>query len=185
MSYFRKHDPLNSVLDILKLNTPAGKALVQYHMAVMRQQSDLSIQEREWIAAYVSGLNHCHYCHGVHSVTAREFGVEPELLEALLQEVETAPIEAKMKPLFRLVKQLTEDPARMTNALVDKVLEAGWSEQAVHDAINVCCLFNFMNRLLEGHGIKGRADLYEERGKALQKNGYDPLLTALSQVDAV
>jgi hypothetical protein len=36
-----------------------------------------------------------------------------------------------------------------------------------------------MNRLLEGHGVKGSADLYVARGQALQEAGYAPLLSIL------
>jgi len=32
------------------------------------------------------------------------------------------------------------------------VFDAGSSEQALHDAINVICTFNFMNRIVFGHG---------------------------------
>jgi hypothetical protein len=33
------------------------------------------------------------------------------------------------------------------------MLAAGWAEQALHDAVAVCGLFNMMNRLVEGLGI--------------------------------
>ncbi|MEE8545494.1 MAG: carboxymuconolactone decarboxylase family protein, partial [Alphaproteobacteria bacterium] len=38
--------------------------------AVMRGPCQLSEGERELIAAYVSGLNACTYCLGVHAATA-------------------------------------------------------------------------------------------------------------------
>jgi hypothetical protein len=41
----------------------------------------------------------------------------------------------------------------------------------LHEAVLTICLFNFMNRLLDGHGITGHAALYETRGKALKENG--------------
>jgi hypothetical protein len=43
------------------------------------------------------------------------------------------------------------------------------------------CLFNFMNRLLEGHGVKGSADVYATRGQALHDLGYSPLLAMLAE----
>jgi hypothetical protein len=61
----------------------------------------------------------------------------------------------------------------------DKVLAAGWSERALHDAILTACLFNFMNRLLEGHGVKGSRDIFVSRGTALKQSGYAPLLEFL------
>jgi hypothetical protein len=61
----------------------------------------------------------------------------------------------------------------------DKVFAAGWSERALHDAVLTTCLFNFMNRLLEGHGAKGSAEVYHARGQALKESGYSPLLEYL------
>jgi len=37
------------------------------------------------------------------------------------------------------------------------VFAAGWDEQALYDAICVCALFNFMNRLVEGMGVAPQA----------------------------
>ncbi len=36
-----------------------------------------------------------------------------------------------------------------------------------------------MNRLLEGHGVKGAPEIYASRGKALKEEGYAPLLKLL------
>jgi hypothetical protein len=45
------------------------------------------------------------------------------------------------------------------------IREAGWDETALHSAIAVCCLFSFMNRLVDGHGIEADATLFAERGR--------------------
>lgn len=42
----------------------------------------------------------------------------------------------------------------MTEADANRVYAAGWDEQALFDAVSVCALFNFMNRIVEGSGIK-------------------------------
>ena len=41
-------------------------------------------RQRELIAAYVSGLNACTYCHGTHLAVAAACGVAPEVIKALL-----------------------------------------------------------------------------------------------------
>ena len=33
------------------------------------------------------------------------------------------------------------------------MFEAGWSEEALFDAISVCAVFNMMNRIVEGTGV--------------------------------
>lgn len=54
-----------------------------------------------------------------------------------------------MKPVFRLVLKLTRPPTRVGEADARAVFEAGWNEQALHDAVAVCALFNYMNRLVQ------------------------------------
>ncbi len=179
MTFFPSIEAPGSVGEIIQRNKPAGRALVEYHLAVLRQPSPLSIGERELIAAYVSSLNACQYCAGVHTVTAEAFGLAEGLITDMVDDLEAAEIDEKMRPILRYVRKLTLEPAKMVTADADAVFAAGWDEQALHDAVCVCCLFNFMNRLLEGHGIKGSQEIYQDRGQRLKDGGYAPILELL------
>lgn len=133
---------------------PAGVIpLLEYHDIILRAESPLSVAQRELIAAFVSGLNACDFCYGAHSIIAESFGIESALLAALINGIEDAPVDQEMKPLLAYVKKLTQHPSKVTDAHAQAVYDAGWSEQALHDAITVCALFNFMNRIVEGHGV--------------------------------
>lgn len=179
MAYFRSLPADAGVRHIVSLNPAAGRALMELHEAALRNASGLMPRDKELIAAYVSGLNACQYCYGVHSETARAFGVDATLLEQLLADPESAAVEPRWKPILAYARKLTLHPARMTQADADAVFSAGWSEAELHDAVLTICLFNFMNRLLEGHGVKGNSALYQARGQALRDEGYAPLLRAL------
>ena len=146
--------PENAALGDVYRAFPAKLApLAQYQNNVMRGDSPLSIAERELIAAYVSGLNACDFCHGAHKVHAKAFGIEINVIDALMDDVETANVDDALKPLLRYAGKLTTTPSRMTEADAQTVYDAGWSEEALFDAIQVCGLFNLMNRVLEGTGI--------------------------------
>ncbi|MFD0911307.1 MULTISPECIES: carboxymuconolactone decarboxylase family protein [Ruegeria] len=128
--------------------------LCAYESLVMRGESDLSVAERELIAAYVSGLNACAYCHGAHIVFAKAYGIEVETIEALMEDRDTAPVEDHLKPLLAYIEKLTVSPSRMTEADARAVYAAGWSESALFDAIQVCGVFNLVNRFIEGTGVQ-------------------------------
>ena len=71
----------------------------------------------------------------------------------------------------------------MTQADADAVYAAGWDEQALHDAVAVCALFNFMNRYVQGLGIPADEAFFDEAGRRLHDFGYQgflPLLVALA-----
>lgn len=130
-------------------------ALLDYHDRLLRDWSPLTVGERELIAAFVSGLNACTYCHGAHTLAAQAFGIEPDLIEGLTADLESARVEERLKPLLAYVRKLTLTPSRMVEADARAVFEAGWDERALFDAIGVCALFNFMNRIVEGCGMRG------------------------------
>jgi len=52
------------------------------------------------------------------------------------------------------------------------VFDAGWDESALHGTIALCCMANFMNRLVEGAGIVADPAMFELRGAQAVKAGY-------------
>ncbi|MDE2133839.1 MAG: peroxidase-related enzyme [Alphaproteobacteria bacterium] len=179
MTFLKNLSDDASLLDVFRAYPATARPLIEYHEALMRGESPLSVGERELIAAYVSGLNACAYCHRVHTVTAEAFGIEEGALQALLDNVDTAPVDDRMKTLLRYVNKLTRLPARLTSADAEAVYAAGWNDQALHDTISVCALFNFMNRLVEGIGVTADANYFQLSGKRLYQNGYAGLLKLL------
>lgn len=168
-----------TVPDILKMSPEAGVALMELHEAIMRRPSPLTPGERELIAAYVSGLNKCQYCHGVHAETAKAYGLPSEAIDSMFDDLDAAGFDDKIKPILRFARKLTEAPSSVTDADAQTVYRAGWDEKALHDAIMVVCCFNFMNRLLEGHDVHGHEKMYKQRGPMLKEHGYLPLIRLL------
>lgn len=164
------HDAV--LLDVFRAYPETSRPLLEYHQALLRGPSPLSVAERELIAAYVSGLNACRYCHGVHTATAQAFGIPEGTLAALLDDVGTAAVAERMKPLLRYVGKLTLTPSKITPGDAEAVLAAGWPEQALHDAVAVCGLFNLMNRLVEGLGITAEQDYVQASARRLAGQGY-------------
>jgi len=162
-----------AVPDIWRRWPDHAQFLPKLSEAIMRGPSAFSPGERELIAAYASASNQCHYCFGVHSQTARAFGIEEALLEKLMEDPAAAPVDARMKPVLAYVRKLTLEPARMTQADADAVFAASWDEDALHDAVMVCALFNFMNRVVDGHGIGLEPALLKRRGVMIKEQGYD------------
>jgi uncharacterized peroxidase-related enzyme len=160
------------LLDVFRAYPDTAGPLIDYHQVLMRGESPLSEAQRELIAAYVSGLNDCDYCHGIHQTTAQAFGVDEGLLTNLLEDLGTARIDEPMRTLLRYVRKLTKDPAKVTPTDAQRVLGAGWDEQTLHDAVSVCALFNFMNRFVNGLGITADPDYADLSGNRLAKGGY-------------
>ena len=157
---------------LAKFNTGTGRPLLEFHEVLLRGDSPFTVHERELMAAYVSGVNACQYCCGAHTAAAKEFGVPEILITALIENIETAQVSKKLKPVLAYIRKLTLTPTKMTPKDADAVYAEGWNERALYDAVQVCCLYNFMNRFVEGLGLTQRPDQFPMEGRLIKEGGY-------------
>lgn len=135
------------------LNPAIKKPMHDLGQAIMRGESPLSAAQREFIAAFVSALNRCDYCYKGHVEMAANLGADRAQIDAAAADLDSAPIASDWREMLRFLRKLTLTPAAMTQSDAEAVYASGWNERALHDAILVCCRFNFMNRLSLGHGL--------------------------------
>ncbi len=139
---------------------------------IMRGPSPLSRGDRELIGAFVSQLNSCPYCHDVHNEAVKAYGINGELARQLAEDIDSADVDDRMKPLFALVRKTTEGAYRVTQADFDRAYEQGWDDDAIHDATAVACLFNFMNRFVSTLGIEADEAYLAGAGPRIRDEGY-------------
>lgn len=180
MPYLKSQEDGSDLLGLFRTYPDQARALLQFHETVMRGPSPLTVAERELIAAYVSGLNACGYCHGVHSRTAAAFGLPEAVLSAAILDPDSAPIDARMRPLLRYLGKLTRTPDKMTEQDAEEIFAAGWDDRAFHDAVLVCGIFNMMNRIVMGLGIEGTPDRHQASANRLHTVGYAGLAALIT-----
>ncbi len=159
--------------DVFKNFPIAVRPLLELHDELLRGPAALTVGERELVAAVTSGTNACSFCFGSHALAAERFGIPEDLIRAVLEDVDSADVEEKLKPLLKYVIKLTRDPAKIIKEDADAVLSVGWSEEALHCAVYVCGLFNLMNRIVEGMGVKANMDLMTERGNQIRETSIE------------
>src|SRR5215472_17642509 len=94
--------PENATLaDLRRTYADLLEKLRPYGQRLMRGPSPLTPGERELIAAYVSGVNRCRYCYGAHSVIARGLGIDKSVFETLIDDIDLAPLDPRLKPILR------------------------------------------------------------------------------------
>ena len=95
------------------------------------------------------------------------------MVRAVLEDHRTAPISSGERALFGFLQQLNEAPGTVRREHVDAVRAAGWSDEAIYDAVTVCSLFNFYNRWIDGTGVQDMSPAsYEMSGKRMAEHGY-------------
>ena len=103
MPFFKYLDQYSDITDITFRDRARFAPMDKLSQRLMRGKSPLSNAEKEIIAAYVSGLNECNFCYGSHQAVAENFGIAPETIEALLEDVDTADITNKLKPILHSI----------------------------------------------------------------------------------
>lgn len=97
------------------------------------------------------------------------------LVDAVLRDYRTAPISDPEKTLFGFIEKMNRDSGRLRQEDVDEVKAAGWSEEALYDAITVCALFNFYNKWVDAAGVNDMTTAdYAVSGERLATFGYVP-----------
>lgn len=150
--------------------------LLQFIEAVMTRPSELTKAEREMLAAHVSQKNGCDFCVGAHRWTLAALGVDWAVIDALDAGEASPALAQKFRALLAFAGTLTLHPRDVTQSDIDRLIDAGWSEQAVEDAINVISLFNYVNRIVDALGITAGERYFKRIGKSLAETGYAPLI---------
>jgi uncharacterized peroxidase-related enzyme len=168
----------SGAIAVMKLDMATGAPFADYIAAQLLTNSLLPGEDKELLGAYISRLNNCNYTLGIHKTAFKSFGLDPSIIDALINDIDSAPVSEKLKPVLKFAKILTLTPGSISATDADAVLEAGYSEKEFHDIVMTISLFNFTNRMLDGHGIKGNKELWEERGKELHNSRYQFMIDA-------
>lgn len=93
----------------------------------------------------------------------------------MLENPRTAPIPEREKALFAFIERVNGASYKLAPEDVRAVVAAGWSEEAVYDAVTVCALFNFYNRWCDGSGVHPmRPEDHAAGGRRMAERGYLP-----------
>jgi len=180
-------EAIPEILHLFRFKRGSTDHLVRFTEKVMRGPSPLSPGLRELIGAYFSKKNQCSFCSDAHAASAAGY-LEEGLVEEVLRDPESSRLDAAHKALFRYIGKLAEQPSRVTDSDIRKLKEAGWSEEAIYDALTVASVFKFYNTWNNGSGVRNMASTdYLFSGQVLNTLGYcmDFKLTSLVRLAAL
>ena len=96
-------------------------------------------------------------------------------MDAVLDDFRTAPISEKDRALFAFIEKVNRASNTIGPDDIRTAVAAGWTEEALYDAITVCALFNFYNTWIDATGVADMPpELYDMSGQRLASRGYVP-----------
>lgn len=150
--------------------------------AMMNGPSPFSQAERELLFSYAAGVADCKFVYVAHSEVAYAWGVPPGTLDRLMENLDTAPVESKLKAVCAFIRKLVVTPNAVGQADVDAVLAAGWDEHALQDSMALAGRALFMRCLVAGHGfIPMNREEAAARAKKRLEHGYVNLYSAFRE----
>jgi len=147
--------------------------------ALLRGPGSLTPGERELIAAYVSGLNDCHYCCSSHSAYAAvQLPGGMELVEEVRADADSAPVSAKLKALLKIAAAVQQSGQQVSEDDVAAARAEGATDVEIHDTVLIAAAFCMFNRYVDGLGTFAPDDpaSYMERADRIVSSGYLGLL---------
>ena len=97
------------------------------------------------------------------------------MVDAVLEDFRTAPIPEKERALFAFIEKVNRASNTIGPEDIRTAVAAGWTEEALYDAITVCALFNFYNVWIDATGVADMPpDMYDMSGQRLATGGYVP-----------
>jgi uncharacterized peroxidase-related enzyme len=71
-----------------------------------------------------------------------------------MHDYRDADLEPRVRCLCDLAVKVTQEPSRVTAADLDVLRSEGWSDAAIHDALQVIAYFNYINRIADAVGVE-------------------------------
>lgn len=151
MTYIKTDIPEPGIVELLFYKGPTGKALANLADTLLLGPSPLSSGERETIAAYVSMLNNCEFCHESHSAAATtHLNDEGKTIDRLRKDVSDAPVSDKMKKLLAIAALVQIGGKSVSQSAIDEARQVGATDEEIHDTVLIAAAFCMYNRYVDG-----------------------------------
>jgi uncharacterized peroxidase-related enzyme len=152
-----------------------GRPWILLIRSIMRGRSPWTPGERELFGAFISRLNTCRYCLGVHtSGAALTLGrrITTDQLDHW-HEASDTDFSPRVRAAFALLETLTLSPNQLKPADVAAVRAVGVSEAGIVDLLYIAFLFNAVNRMANALDYKWDTEATAKKIAAiLNRTGY-------------
>jgi uncharacterized peroxidase-related enzyme len=162
---------LPGILKCFATHPPLLRHMMDIAEALLFAEGHLTRRHKEMIATFVSVQNHCPYCADSHSYRLRVQGGSAEALCAIQgNDLRSPSLTTAEQGLLRFVEKINRSSHGVTPGDVKQLIENGWREPQIAEAVHVAALFAAFNRIANGFGLpsQGLLALFEAAGNGGQ-----------------
>lgn len=145
---------LSNVLRVHSKNPAALRKHLDLYDALLFGSSPLKRVEREIIAVVVSAANDCDYCVRHHGEAVNAYWNNRERVNQLAADYTAVDLDEKVRAACDVASRVTTNPNGTTEADVETLRTAGWTDRAILDIVLITAYFNFVNRITNALGVE-------------------------------
>ena len=166
---------LPGIRGLLAFRPETAAALGALADALLHAPNTLSRGERELIAAYVSRLNACTFCHSSHAaIAACHLGDDHALVDDVMRDPEQARISLKLRALLAIAASVQQSGRNVRDEDVARARAEGATDTEIHDTVLIAAAFCMFNRYVDGLAAWTPTDSegYRTRARMVAEHGY-------------
>ena len=175
MPYITVNENLPGIRSLLAFSPETAEPIGALTNLLLRSNDGLSMSDRELIAAHVSYLNDCFYCHNSHGeIAVCYLDGNRELVNKIKTDYENAPIPDKLKALLCIAGSVQKGGKNVTPQQIENAKALGATDKDIHDTVLIAAAFCMFNRYVDGLAANTPADLstYPPRAKQVAEHVY-------------
>jgi uncharacterized peroxidase-related enzyme len=156
--YFRDQSGRQDVPGILKCfgsNPAFARQMVDISSSLLFCDGFLTRRQKELISTYISHLNACPYCLDSHGFFLTVFGEAPQFVQNIADGNLSELSEAERQLLVYLSK-VNGESFRTTREDVQQLLNLGWSEEQIAEAVHVAAMMGLCNKVANAFGLSSQ-----------------------------
>ena len=136
------------------------RAFMAYHDVLMKGDGGLSRAEREAIVVAISAENKCQYCVTAHGAALRILGKDADLAERIAINWRTAGLTPRWLAMLAFASRVNEPGFAASDAEIDALRVAGFSDDDVWDIAAIAAFFGFSNRMAGALDMRPNPEFY-------------------------
>jgi uncharacterized peroxidase-related enzyme len=180
MAHIYVPDDVPGIRSLFHVRPEAAAPMGMLADVLLSGSAALSAGERELIAAYVSALNNCTFCHLSHAAIAACHLGNETLVATVVRDPESAPISPMLKALLGIARQVQQSGRAVGEEHIARARATGATDLEIHDAVLISAAFCMFNRYVDGLAAwtPTEPSTYRERAELVAQHGYGASLPA-------
>lgn len=175
MPYIDTQNEIPGIRGLMEFRPEAAQAMNALAQVLLVTDEGLTRAERELIASYISSRNSCAFCMTTHGAIAAHLpGCDTDLVRAVWDDADGAPLSAKMKSLLHIADKVRISGREVQMADIEDARSTGATDLEIHDTVLISAAFCMFNRYVDGLGATTPDDpvFYQKVGAQRASEGY-------------